>query len=69
MTKTRFTKEQLAEAQEAFLAECESTVRTVSQGKNGNIIESRIPGAPVREYTPKAPPLKDYDGEDEGISN
>ena len=65
MTKARFTQEDLLAAQEAFLAECETTVRTISQGKNGAIMESRLPGAPVRDYTPKAPPEKDYDGEDE----
>lgn len=65
MTKARFTQEDLLTAQAAFLAECETTVRTISQGKNGAITESRLPGAPVRDYTPKAPPEKEYDEQDE----
>ena len=65
MTKARFTQEDLLAAQEAFLAECETTVRTISQGKNGAILESRLPGAPVRDYTPPKTQPKDYDGEDE----
>ena len=65
MTKARFTQEDLVTAQAAFLAECETTVRTISQGKNGAITESRLPGAPVRDYTPPKTQPKDYDGEDE----
>jgi len=65
MTKARFTQEDLVTAQAAFLAECETTVRTISQGKNGAITESRRLGAPVRDYTPPKTQPKDYDGEDE----
>ena len=65
MTKARFTQEDLVTAQAAFLAECETTVRTISQGKNGAITESRLPGAPVRDYTPPKTQPKEYDGEDE----
>ena len=66
MTKARFTEADLVNAKAEFLAECETTVREVSQGKNGAITESRLPGAPVRDYTPKAPPEKEYDEPNEG---
>jgi hypothetical protein len=66
MTKARFTEADLAQALTEFTRECETTVREVSQGKNGSIVERRLPGAPLREYTPKAPPPeKEYNGENE----
>lgn len=61
MIKARFTEADLAQALTEFTRECETTVREVSQGKNGSIVERRLPGAPVRDYTPKAPPEKEYD--------
>ena len=57
MTKARFTEADLTQALTEFTRECETTVREVSQGKNGSIVERRLPGAPLREYTPK--PLSD----------
>jgi hypothetical protein len=57
MTKARFTEADLAQALTEFTRECETTVREVSQGKNGSIVERRLPGAPLRDYTPK--PLSD----------
>lgn len=65
MTKARFTQADITAAQDAFLAECETTVREISQGLHGTITESRLPCAPVRDYTPPKTQPKDYDQEDE----
>lgn len=69
MTKARFTEADLAQALTEFTRECETTVREVSQGKNGSIVERRLPGAPLREYTPPKTQPKEYDGENEEPSD
>lgn len=57
MTKARFTEADLAQALTEFTSECETSVREISQGRNGDVVERRLPGAEVREYVPK--PLSD----------
>jgi hypothetical protein len=69
MTKARFTPEALAQALTEFTRECETTVREISQGKNGAITERRIPGAPLREYTPPKTQPKEYDEQDERFTD
>ena len=66
MTKARFTEADLVAAQNAFLSVCENSIRPISQGKNGAITESRLPGAPVRDYTPPKTQPKDYEGDTDG---
>lgn len=57
MSKARFTQAALDQALTTFTSQCETMVRNISAGKNGDVVERRLLGAEVREYVPK--PLSD----------